>query len=412
MRRVVVTGLGMVAPTGNCVRDAWETALAGRSAVGRISLFNASEFELPVLIAAEVHGFDASIAMGEKVARQSSRFVQFSAGAAKEAIEQSGLDLSNGVHRYGCIVGVGLGAFGAIEEGAHTFRDEGHRRISPLLLPYTIPNIAAGFISVTHGLRGPGFCTASACASGSHAIGEAFLHVAMGTADAMIAGGAESATTPLSVASFARMKALSTHNDVPSEASRPFDRDRDGFVMGEGAGIVVLEEYEHAKQRGATIYAEVVGYGLSSDAHHITSPLPEGDGLARAMEGALNMGCIPKDQVDYINAHGTSTLANDSSESAAIESVFGAQARQISVSSTKGVTGHCLGGAGGIEAVYTVLAMLNSVVPPTANYETPDPTCRLDYTPREPREREIRYAISNSAGFGGQNACIAFRHIE
>jgi 3-oxoacyl-[acyl-carrier-protein] synthase II len=400
----------MVAPTGNCVRDAWETALAGRSAVGRISLFDPCE--LPVQIAAEVRRFDPSLVMGLKEAKQSSRFVQFSAGAAREAIHESGLDLTNGTHRYGCVIGVGLGSFGAIEEGAHTYRDAGPRRISPFLLPYTIPNMAAGFISVAHGLRGPGFCTASACASGSHAIGEAFLHVAMGTADAMIAGGAESATTPLSVAAFARMRALSTRNDAPDQASRPFDLDRDGFVMGEGAGLLVLEEYEHACRRSARIYAEMVGYGLSSDAHHITLPLPEGEGLARAIEGALRMGSISTDQVDYINAHGTSTPANDSSESAAIETVFGPHAQRVSISSTKGVTGHCLGAAGGIEAVYTVLSVYHSVVPPTANFEKPDPACRLDYTPRAPRERPIRYALSNSAGFGGQNACLAFKRFD
>jgi 3-oxoacyl-[acyl-carrier-protein] synthase II len=310
------------------------------------------------------------------------------------------------------VVGVGFGAFGAIEEGAHTYRDAGPRRISPLLMPYTIPNMAAGFVSVAYGLRGPSFCTATACASGSHAIGEAFLHVAMGTADAIVAGGAESATTPLSVAAFARMRALSTRNDAPAEASRPFDLDRDGFVMGEGAGLLVLEEYEHARRRGAIIYAEIVGYGLSSDAHHITSPSPEGEGLARAIEGALRMGSISTDQVDYINAHGTSTPANDSSESAAIEMVFGPHAKHVSISSTKGVTGHCLGAAGGIEAVYTVLSVHRSVIPPTANFEKPDPTCRLDYTPHTPRERAIRYALSNSAGFGGQNACIAFKRCE
>jgi len=410
MRRVVVTGLGMVAPTGNCVRDAWEAALAGRSAVDRISLFDPAD--LPVRIAAEVRGFDAATVMSPKEARQTSRFVQFAAGAAREAIADSGLNLTNGVNRYGCIVGVGLGAFADIEAGAHTYRDAGPRRISPLLLPYTIPNMAAGFISLSHDLRGPTFCTATACASGTHAVGEAFLHIATGTADAMVTGGAESATSPLSVAAFARMRTLSTRNDAPAEASRPFDLHRDGFVMGEGSGIVVLEEYEHARRRGATIYAEIVGYGLSSDAHHITSPSPEGEGIVRAMESALTAGSVPSDQVEYINAHGTATQANDASESAAIEIVFGGHARSISISSTKGVTGHCLGAAGGIEAVYTVLAVHHGLVPPTANYRTPDPACRLDYTPNEPRRRPIRYALSNSCGFGGQNAAIVFKRFS
>jgi 3-oxoacyl-[acyl-carrier-protein] synthase II len=409
MRRVVVTGLGMVAPTGNCVRDAWEAALAGRSAVDRISLFDPSD--LPVRIAAEVRGFDAATVMSPKEARQTSRFIQFAAGAAKEAIEHSGLNLSNGVNRYGCIVGVGLGGFADIEEGAHTYRDGGPRRISPLLLPYAIPNMAAGFVSLSHDLRGPTFCTATACASGTHAVGEAFLHIAMGTADAMVAGGAESATSPLSVAAFARMRTLSTRNDAPAEASRPFDRDRDGFVIGEGSGILVVEEYEHARSRGAAIYAEIVGYGLSSDAHHITSPPPQGDGIARAMESALRAGSIPLDEIDYVNAHGTSTQTNDASESAAIEIVFGEHAGNISISSTKGVTGHCLGAAGGIEAIYTVLALHQGLVPPTANYQTPDPACRLDYTPDAARERPIRYALSNSCGFGGQNASIAFKRF-
>ena len=407
MRRVVVTGIGMVAPTGNSAPDAWEAALAGRSAVDRISLFDPSD--LPVQIAAEVHSFDPETVMSPKEARQTSRFIQFAAGAAKEALASSGLELTNGVHRYGCIVGVGLGAFAHIEQGAHTFRDAGPRRVSPLLLPYTIPNMAAGFISVAFDLRGPSFCTSTACASGTHALGEAFLHVAMGTADAMVTGGAESATSPLSVAAFARMRALSTRNDAPAEASRPFDRDRDGFVMGEGAGILVIEEYEHARRRGAHVYAEIVGYGLSSDAHHITTPEPQGEGIARAMEAALKAGNVPLDQVDYINAHGTSTQANDASESAAIEKVFGEHARNVSISSTKGVTGHCLGAAGGIEAVYTVLALQRGLIPPTANYHTPDPACRLDYTPNAARQRPVRYALSNSCGFGGQNASIAFK---
>jgi 3-oxoacyl-[acyl-carrier-protein] synthase II len=401
----------MVAPTGNKVCDAWEAALAGRSAVARISRFDPSG--LPVQIAAEVRGFDPATVMGPKEARQSSRFVQFAAGASRQAIEDSGLILGSGVnHRCGCAIGVGLGSLDDIEAGHETLRTEGPRRISPLLLPFFIPNMAAGFVSVAHGLGGPSFCMATACASGSHSIGEAFLHIAMGTADAMIAGGSEAATTPLAIATFARMRALSTRNDDPLRASRPFDLDRDGFVIGEGAGIVVLEEYECARRRGARIYAEMAAYGLSGDAHHITSPPPDGDGLRRAMDAALTSGQIAADQVDYINAHGTSTQVNDASESAAIQKVFGEHARQISISSTKSVTGHCLGGAGGIEAVYTVLALHNAIVPPTANYDTPDPACGLDYTPNVPRPHAIRYALSNSAGFGGQNACLAFKRFQ
>ncbi len=401
----------MVAPTGNSVCDAWEAALAGRSAIARISRFDPTG--LPVQIAAEVRGFDPTTVMGPKEARQSSRFVQFAAGASRQAIQDSGLISGGGVNpRYGCAIGVGLGGLDDIETGYDTLRTGGPRRVSPHLLPFLIPNMAAGFVAVAHGLGGPSFCMATACASGSHAIGEAFLHIGMGTADAMIAGGCEAATTPLLVAAFARMKALSTRNDDPVRASRPFDLDRDGFVIGEGAGIVVLEEYDSARRRGARIYAEMAGYGLSSDAHHITSPSPDGDGLRRAMNSALASGQIAMDQVDYINAHGTSTQANDASESAAIQEVFGEQARQISVSSTKSVTGHCLGGAGGIEAVYTVLALHHAIVPPTANYATPDPACALDYTPNVPRPRAIRCALSNSAGFGGQNACLAFKRFE
>ena len=410
MRRVVVTGLGMVAPTGNCVPDAWDAALAGRSAVDRISQIDASN--LPVQIAAEVKGFDVSTYMRPKEARQSSRFVQFAVGAVQQAVRDSDFDLTNGCDRYGCCIGVGLGALNEIEEASEVCKAKGPRRVSPMLLPYAIPNMPAGFAAIANNLKGPNFGVSTACASGTHAIGEAFMHVAMGTADLMVAGGAEAAISPLLVAAFAKMRALSTRNDAPAEASRPFDRNRDGFVIGEGSGTLVLEEYEHARQRGARIYAEMVGYGLSADAYHIAAPLPQGEGAARCITAALRTSGIAPEEVDYINAHGTSTQANDASESAAIETVFGEHASQVSVSSTKGVTGHCLGAAGGIEAVYTVLAVSRSVVPPTANYETPDPACRLDYTPGGPRERPIRYALSNSFGFGGQNACIAFKRFE
>jgi 3-oxoacyl-[acyl-carrier-protein] synthase II len=410
MRRVVVTGMGIVAPTGITVESAWDAAVAGRSAVDRISLFDPSA--LPVRIAAEVRGFDPSTAMSVKDARQSSRFVKFAAAAARQAVEQSGLSPNNGSDRHGCCIGVGLGAFGDIEQGAYVHRDQGLKKLSPFLLPYTIPNMACGFVSMAHNLRGPSFSTATACASGTHAIGEAYLHVALGTADAVVAGGAEAAITPLSVACFARMRALSTRNDSPADASRPFDRDRDGFIMGEGCGLLVLEEYEHARRRGAEILAELVGYGLSADAYHATAPPAEGEGLARAVCGALRTARLDAAEIDYINAHGTSTPSNDAAESAAIEAVFGEHARQVAISSTKGATGHCLGGAGGIEAVYTVLAVQRGVVPPTINYATPDPACRLDYTPNQPRERNIRYALSNSCGFGGQNACLVFARFE
>jgi len=310
------------------------------------------------------------------------------------------------------MIGVGIGAMGKIEEGAIALQERGPERVSPLLMPYAIPNMASGFVSILQGLRGPNLCVATACASGSHAIGEAFMHLRAGTADVMIAGGAESTVTPLCVASFARMNALSTRNDSPQSASRPFDLNRDGFVIGEGCGLLVLEEYEHAAKRGARIYAELVGYGLSSDAYHIAMPSREGEGLARAIAGALRSASVNCEQVDYINAHGTSTQANDLLESAAIETVFGEGARRISISSTKGATGHCLGAAGGIEAVYSVLAIQHGVIPPTANLDNPDPQCRLDYTPCKPRERRVRYALSNSSGFGGHNACLLFKSFE
>ena len=410
MRRVVVTGLGVVAPNGNNVADAWASVLTGKSAAGRISLFDASP--LPVQIAAEVHGFDPVGVMGAKQARQSSRFVQFAAVAAEEAITDAGLETGCEGDRCGCSIGVGVGGMDQIEEATITLRDRGYRRVSPLFVPYMIPNMAAGYVALAHGLRGPNLGTTTACASGSHAIGEAFLHLRAGTAEAMVAGGTEAPIAPLSVAAFARMHALSTRNDAPREASRPFDLQRDGFVIGEGCGLLVLEEYSHAVRRGAKIYAEMLAYGLSADAYHITSPPPDGNGIARAIRSALQGGGICLDEIDHINAHGTSTPANDASESAAIESVFGQCAAKLAVSSTKGVTGHCLGGAGGIEAVFTVLAVSQSRIPPTANYTWPDPDCRLDYVGEGVREQKVRFALSNSCGFGGQNACLAFRRLE
>ena len=410
MRRVVVTGLGLVAPTGNCVRSAWDSALACRSGVARITAFDPSD--LPVQIGAEVKRFDPSTVMTAKQARQTTQFIQFAAGAAHQAVQDSGLDTTCQPERHGCCVGVGLGGSGFIERESHALRDKGARRVSPLLVPYAIPSMAAGFLSIALNLKGPSLGTTTACASGTHAIGEAFLHIALGMADVMVAGGSEGATSPLLVAAFARMRALSPRNDDPTGASRPFDLNRDGFVMGEGSGIVVLEDLDTAKRRGARIYAELVGYAATTDAHHITNPTPGGEGAARCLAGVLKAGHLAPDDVDYINAHGTSTQANDAAESAAIGSVFGSHAAGLSISSTKGVTGHCLGGAGGIEAVYTVLALYHCVVPPTANYQTPDPACPLDYTPNQPCERRIRAAVSNSFGFGGHNACIAFRRFE
>ena len=413
MRRVVITGMGMVGPTGNNVNQAWESALACRSGVGPLTLFNLADWpDLNVHIAAEVKNLDPTTGMSLKEVRQSSRFVMLAAAAMKEAMGDCGLDLTKDTERYGCVIGVAMGAFSDIEYAAQEFKVRGPRRVSPTMIPYAIPNMASGFTAITHNLKGPNFCTATACASGTHALGEAWMHLQCGTADVMVAGGAEAAISPMSMSCFAKMRALSTRNDDPATASRPFDLNRDGFVMGEGCAILVLEELEHAKRRGAQIYAEFTGYGLSCDAYHITSPPAEGEGAARCIKMALDTGKIPLDEVDYINAHGTSTQVNDAVESTAIETVFGEQAKRVSISSTKGVTGHCLGAAGAIEAVYSTLAIKHQVVPPTANLRTPDPNCRLDYTPLEPRERRIRYAISNSFGFGGHNACIGFKRFE
>ncbi|QEF99667.1 3-oxoacyl-[acyl-carrier-protein] synthase 2 [Stieleria maiorica] len=410
MRRVVVTGLGIVAPTGVNVSAAWETAISGRSAVKAISHFDTAG--LPVTFAGEITDFDASGLLGAKTARQTSRFVQMASVASSEAIADAQIDESAHGPRCGCLIGVGIGGFGDIAESALTLDRRGVSKISPLTLPYAIPNMASGFVAIRHQLKGPNFSIASACASGAHALGEAARLIRDGEADMMVAGGAEAAICPLSIACFDRMRALSRRNDSPESASRPFDADRDGFVMGEGSGVLVLEELEQAKSRGAKIYAELAGYGASADAFHITTPGPKAEGLARSIRMALESGQINADQVDYVNAHGTSTKTNDSMESEAIETVFGTHADSISVSSTKGVTGHCLGGAGGIEAVYSVLALHENVVPPTANLNNPDPECPLDYTPLVARERRINIAISNSCGFGGQNACLAFRKFN
>ncbi len=411
MRRVVVTGLGLVTPVGNDVSSAWHAALEGRTGVGPIARFDASD--LPVRIAAEVKGFEIGSVIEPKEARRTTQFVQFAAKAAHEAMLDSGLATYEGPRDlWGTSIGVGIGGIGEIEAATLTLKDSGPRRISPFFMPYAISNMAAGVVSRLNGLKGPNICTTTACTSGTHGVGEGLLYVRSGMADVMVCGGSESAITRLSLAAFASMKALSTHNEHPEEASRPFDLNRDGFVMGEGAGVLVLEELEHARRRGARIYAELVGYGMSGDAHHITAPAPEGEGAQRCMRAALNMGQVPLEQVDYINAHGTSTDLNDRYESAAIRAVLGSQAHEVSISSTKGATGHCLGAAGGIEAVFTALAIYHGVVPPTANLKTPDPDCPLDYTPLKAKNRKIRYALSNSFGFGGTNGTLAFRRFE
>ncbi len=411
MRRVVVTGLGMVAPCGNNVQDAWKAAVNGETGVGAITKFAAED--LPVRIAAEVKGFEIGDILEYKEARRTTMFVQYAAKAAHEAFHHAGLAGHSGsTDSWGVSVGVGMGGIEDIENNTLILKEHGPKRVSPFFMPYVIANMATGVVSKILNFRGPNICPTTACSSGTHGVGEAYLYIKNELADVMIAGGSESAISRLSVSAFASMKALSTNNDDPKNASRPFDLNRDGFVMGEGAGILVLEELEHAKRRGAKIYAEVVGYGMSGDAHHITAPAPEGEGAQRCMQMALKMGKIAPDQVQYINAHGTSTPMNDKFETQAIQKVFGTNAGKISISSTKGVTGHCLGAAGGIEAVFSVLAINHSLVPPTANLTTSDPDCHLDYTPLKAKERKIQYAISNSFGFGGTNATVAFKSFD
>jgi 3-oxoacyl-[acyl-carrier-protein] synthase II len=407
MRRVVVTGLGLVSPVGNDVASSWREALAGNTGVRLITRFDPKD--LPTKIAAEVKGFSVGSAMELKEANRAPLFLQFAAKAAQEAIQMSGFSEMGNPERYGTCVSVGLGSLDLIEECHTTLKEKGPRRITPFFIPYMIANMASGLVSRQFNLKGPNMCTTTACASGTHGVGESMLYIQTGMADVMVCGGAESAMTPLSIAGFAAAKALSQNNDCPAEASRPFDLNRDGFVMGEGSGILVLEELEHARARGATIFAEVVGYGMSSDAHHITAPAPEGEGAQRCMKMALAGAKANSRDVDYINAHGTSTSMNDHFETLAVRHVFGDHAKNMAISSTKGVTGHCLGAAGGIEAVFTVLAVQNNLVPPTAGLKTPDPQCDLDYTPLEAKSRRVNLALSNSFGFGGTNATIAFR---
>jgi 3-oxoacyl-[acyl-carrier-protein] synthase II len=411
MRRVVVTGLGMVSPIGQNVSESWKNALAGKTGVGKITRFDTTNYS--VHIAAEVKDFAVGDAMDAKEAGRAPLFLQFAAKAAQEAMRDAKLTEGNfNPDRAGACVGVGIGSIDILEENYKALLEKGPRRVSPFLIPHMIANMASGLVSRLNNLKGPNMCTTTACASGTHGVGDSMLYIQNNMADIMLCGGVESAVTPSSIAGFGNMKALSTNNEHPEEASRPFDLNRDGFVMGEGAGLLVLEELEHAKKRGAKIYAELVGYGMSGDAYHITSPAPEGEGAQRCMKMALSSGKIPLNEMDYINAHGTSTKLNDFYETRAIRGVFGEHAQKISISSTKGVTGHCLGAAGGIEAVFTVKAIEDQIVPPTAGLKTPDPECDLDYTPGDAKRRTVRYAMSNSFGFGGTNATVAFKRYE
>ena len=410
-RRVVVTGLGIVSPVGIGVEEAWPTIIAGRSGIGPITRFDASAF--PSRIAGEVKNFDVSRWLSGKEARRYDTFIHYGLVATMEAMHDAGLDDFPGdKERIGVCIGSGIGGLPLIEDTHNAYLAGGPRKISPFFVPGSIGNMVAGLASIHYGLQGPNLGTISACSTGNHSIGEAVRLIKYGDADVMVAGGAEACVSPLGVGGFAAARALSTRNDDPATASRPWDTGRDGFVLGEGAGVVVVEEYEHAQARGAKIYCEVAGYGMSADAHHITAPPEDGGGAARSMLNALRDGDLQTMDVDYINAHGTSTPLGDIAECIAVKRAFGGHAYELAVSSTKSMTGHLLGAAAGIEAVFTVLAIRDQVAPPTANLVDIDPKCDLDFVPRVARSMPIRAAISNSFGFGGTNATIAFRALR
>ncbi len=410
-RRVVITGVGLVTPLGIGVDATWQALCAGESGITEISRFDASGFA--TRIAAEVKGFDPADHLPKKEARRTSHFIAYAIAATRMALEDSGLiiDESNGA-RVGVVTGCGLGGLHILEEVTRIVDKRGPKRVTPFFIPMMIGNMAPGMISIHFGAKGPNASMATACAAGSHAIGDACDLIRRGKADAMIAGGVESTITETAIAGFNAMKALSTRNDEPEKASRPFDADRDGFIIGEGCGIMILETMEAALARGATIYAEVSGYGMSGDGYHMTSPAPDGDGAVRCMQAAIEDAGITYASVDYINAHGTSTPLNDLYETRAIKTVFKEHAYKLCVSSTKSMTGHLLGGAGGVEGVFSALSIHHGIIPPTINYETPDEECDLDYVPNKAREKEITYAMSNSFGFGGTNATLIFKKFQ
>ncbi|OGP29390.1 MAG: beta-ketoacyl-[acyl-carrier-protein] synthase II [Deltaproteobacteria bacterium GWA2_57_13] len=411
-RRVVVTGLGLVTPLGTGLQKNWEAVIAGRSGITAITRFTGLEF-FPTRIAGQVPDFRAEDFIEPKEIKKMDLFIQYSVAAAGMALQDSGFKIdSTDAERVGVIIGVGLGGIETIEYYNRALLEGGPRKVSPFFIPKVISNLAPGQIAIRCGAKGVNWTPASACASGNHAIGEAFHLIRRGLQDAVIAGGAEAAITPLGVSGFSAMRALSTRNDEPERASRPFDKDRDGFVMAEGSGVMILEERERALRRGAKIYAEIIGYGANGDAYHMTAPSPEGEGAARCMALAIRDAGVPAQAVDYINAHGTSTEYNDINETLAIKKVFGEQAYKIPVSSTKSMTGHLLGAAGAVEGIYSVLALQEGIIPPTINYENPDPRCDLDYVPNQARRATIRVALSNSFGFGGTNACVIFRRAE
>ena len=411
MKRVVVTALAAITPIGNDLQTNWENLLAGKSGIGTITSFDTTGHD--TIIAGEVKGFDPTKYIPAKAARRMEKFTQYAVSASKMLMEQAGWSIpAEEAHRAGVIIGVGLGGIEGIETQHKKLVDSGPGRISPFFIPTIIANMAAGMVSIEQGARGANVCTTTACASGTHAIGSAFSEIKLGRNDVMICGGTESTITPLSIAGFNALKALSTRNDDPEHASRPFDKDRDGFVMGEGCGLLLLESLEHATARGAKILAEVVGSGASSDAFHMTAPPEDGSGAAIAMQKALEEGGVDPSEVDHINAHGTSTYLNDLCETRAIKSVFGAHAKNIAICGNKGQIGHLLGAAGGVEAVFSVMTIAEGIIPGTANQLTPDPECDLDYCADGPRKKQVRYALSNSFGFGGTNGCMLFKRYE
>jgi 3-oxoacyl-[acyl-carrier-protein] synthase II len=408
-RRVAVTGLGLVTPVGNDVARTWEALVAGRSGAGPITRFDHAQ--LPVHFACEVKGFEPGVYMEKKEIRRFDLFAQFAIGAAVQAVNDSCLEKTGGVDpkRVGVIIGSGTGGIATFEENMRAYMEKGPGRVSPFFVPMFMSNVASALVSMRYGFKGPNYCTSSACATSGHSIGDAFRLIQHDEADVMVAGGAEAAITPLAVASFANMKALSERNDDPATASRPFDKDRDGFVMGDGAGIVILEEWERAKARGAKIHGEIVGYGATADAYHITAPSPDGSGAQEAMRLAMQDGAIRPEEVGYINAHGTSTPHGDAAETAAVKAVFGDQARKLIFGSTKSMTGHLLGAAGALEFAVCSLALQHGVVPPTINQFHPDPACDLDSAPNHAVRRQMEVALSNSFGFGGHNVTLAVR---
>jgi 3-oxoacyl-[acyl-carrier-protein] synthase II len=410
-RRVVITGAGVISPVGNDAQTFWNSLLEGKSGIDKVTAFDVTDY--PTQIAGEVKEFNPEDFMDKREARRQDRYVQFALAATKMAVESARLEITPEIaERVGVYIGSGIGGLGTWEEQHQVLLEKGPRRVSPFFIPMMIANMASGAVSIEYGAKGPTSSAITACATGTNAIGDAFRLIQFGHADVMITGGAEATIRPMAFAGFCSMKAMSTRNDEPQKASRPFDRDRDGFVMGEGAGIVILEELEHAKQRGATILAEVIGYGMSADAHHITAPPEDGEGAARCMMNALKDAGVAPAEVGYINAHGTSTPLGDIAETKAIKTVFGDHAYKLAVSSTKSMTGHLLGATGGIEAIATAFALRDQILPPTINLENPDPECDLDYVPNEARKAQVNVALSNTFGFGGHNATIVLKRYE